>query len=90
MARKIAVLVRDRQSEAFRISAGLIVLDDIIDIFVLDRKVETDEDTLRNYGLCRDMDLKMYTNNKDNKDMEYLDVDAMADKLVEYDFIDPY
>ncbi len=90
MARKIAILVRDRQSEAFRISAGLIVLDDVIDIFVLDRKVETDPDTQRNYELCRDMDLKIFTNNRENPEMEFLATDAMADKLTEYDFIDPY
>ncbi len=90
MARKVAIVVRDRQSEAFRISAGLIVLDDVIDIFVLDRKVEADPDTQRNYELCRDMDLKIFTNNKENSDMEFLTVDALADKLTEYDFIDPY
>ena len=91
MARKVAIVVRDRQSEAFRISAGLIVLDDVIDIFVLDRKVETDPDTQRNYELCRDMDLKIYTNNSEkNPEMEFLATDALADKLTEYDFIDPY
>ncbi len=90
MARKIAILVRDRQSEAFRISAGLIVLDDVIDIFVLDRKVEADPDTQRNYELCRDMDLKLFTNSRENPELEFLAADAMADKLTEYDFIDPY
>ncbi|MDA8089795.1 MAG: hypothetical protein M0Z61_06195 [Nitrospiraceae bacterium] len=90
MARKVAVMVRDRQSEAFRISAGLIVLDDVIDIFVLDRQVASDPDTQRNYELCKDMDLKIFTNKKENTDMEFLSTDAMADKLTEYDFIDPY
>lgn len=90
MARKVAVLVRERQSEAFRISAGITVLDDVIDIFVLDRKVAADEDTQRNYGLCKELGLNMFTNNKENAELQYLDTEALADKLLEYDIIDPY
>ena len=90
MARKVAILVRDRQSEAFRISAGITVLDDVIDIFVLDKKVAADEDTQRNYGLCKDLGLNMFTNSKENSDLEFLETEAIADKLLEYDIIDPY
>ncbi len=90
MAKKIAVLVRDRQSEALRISSGLIMMDDAIDVFVLDRKVADDADTQRNLGLCKDMGLTVYTNTKENADLEYLSTEALADKLLEYDIIDPY
>ncbi|MDA8085335.1 MAG: hypothetical protein M0Z75_01420 [Nitrospiraceae bacterium] len=90
MPRKIAVVVRDRQSEAFRISGGLIMMDDVIDVFVLDRKVAPDADTQRNYGLCKEVGLNLYTNNKDNTEMQYLSTEAIADKLLEYDIIDPY
>ena len=90
MARKIAILVRDRQSEAFRISAGLIMMDDAVDVFVLDRAVARDPDTQRNYELCKDMGLGMYTNIKENEGMQYLSTGALADRLLEYDLIDPY
>ncbi len=90
MPKKIAVLARDRQSEAFRISSGLIMMDDVIDVFVLDRKVADDPDTQRNVTLCRDMGLKLYTNTKENADLEYLSTSELADKLIEYDMIDPY
>lgn len=90
MAKKIAIVIRDRQSEALRIAGGITVLDDTIDIFVLDRKVMADEDTTRNYGLCKELGLNMFTNNGDNSEMQYLSDEAIADKLLEYDIIDPY
>ncbi len=90
MPKKIAVLVRDRQSEALRISSGLIMMDDVIDVFVLDRKLADDADTQRNLGLCTDMGLTLYTNTKENADLTYLSTEALADKLLEYDIIDPY
>jgi len=89
MPKKIAILAREKQSEAFRISAGLIMLDDTIDVFVLDRKVSEDPDTQRNLSMCKDMGLNIYTNSKDNADLEYLSTEALADKLPEYDIIDP-
>jgi len=90
MPKKIAVLIRDRQSEAFRISAGLIMMDDVIDVFVLDRKVSNDPDTQRHCELCKDMGLNLYTNNKENAGMEYLTTEALAENLLNYDIIDPY
>ncbi len=90
MARKIAILVRDRQSEAFRISAGLIMMDDAVDVYVLDRKLSEDPDTRRNRDLCKEMGLGLYTNTRENQDMQYLSNEALADRLLEYDLIDPY
>ena len=34
MLKKIAVLVRDRQSEALRMSLGLTLVDDIVDVYM--------------------------------------------------------
>lgn len=89
MPKKIAILARSRQSEVFRMSAGLILMDDTIDVFVLDRKVSAEPDTQKNLSLCREMGLNLYTNSKDNADLEYLSTEALADKLLEYDIIDP-
>jgi len=88
MPKKIAILAKDKQCEALRISAGLIMMDDIIDVFVLDRRVSEEPDTQKNLSMCKEMGLNIYTNSKDNADLEYLSTEALADKLLEYDIID--
>jgi hypothetical protein len=90
MSKKIAILVRDRQSEAFRMSAGLIMMDDKVDVFILDRKVSDDPDTQTNYELVKDMGLEVYTNTTENPDIPYISTEELAGKLLEYDIIDPY
>ena len=87
MGKKIAVLVRDRQGEALRMSVGLILLDDTLDVFVLDRKMEKN---LLNFETMKDMGMSVYTNSKENPDMEYLSTDEIAEKLPEYDHVLPY
>jgi hypothetical protein len=62
MQKNIAVIVRDRQDEALRMSAGLILADDALHLFVLDRKLEPTEGNTMNVDLLRDMDQKVYTN----------------------------
>lgn len=90
MSKKIAMLVRDRQSEAFRISAGLIMLDDTIDVFVLDNKVSDDPDVQKNFEMIEALDFEIFTNNKENSNLKYLSNSELAEKLLEYDIIDPY
>ena len=55
MARKIAVVVRDRQGEALRMAIGIILMDDEVYIYVLDRVVEPTEQNLLNLETIRDM-----------------------------------
>ncbi len=90
MAKKIAVLVRDRQGEALRMAVGITLLDDIIDVYVLDRKVEENEENALNLETIKDMDMKLYTNYKGNEGMEYLSTEEIARKLPEYDGVLPY
>lgn len=90
MVKKIAVLVRDRQGEALRMGVGLILADDEIHAFVLDRKVEDTDDNNLNVETMGDMDVKLYTNCKDNKNMEFLSTEEIAQKLLEYDHVLPY
>ncbi len=90
MAKKIAILARDRQSEAFRMSGGLIMMDDTIDVFILDRKISDDASTQANLELVKDMGLNVYTNTRENSDIEYISTEDLAQKLLEYDIIDPY
>ena len=90
MGKKIAVLVRDRQGEALRMAVGITLLDDVIDVYVLDRKVEETEDNTMNIEMMKDLDMKVYTNCKDNEGLEYLSTEEIAQKLLGYDHILPY
>jgi len=90
MVKKIAVLVRDRQSEALRMSLGLTLVDDIIDAYVLDGKfAQTEQDRL-NLELMKELGIKIYSNDRGNEGVEYLSTGQIAHKLLEYDHILPY
>ncbi len=90
MAKKIAVLVRDRQGEALRMGVGMILADDEVSVFVLDREVEKNDDNDMNIETMGDMDVKLYTNVKGNENMEFISTEDMAKKLLEFDNILPY
>jgi len=90
MGKKIAVLVREHQQEALRMAVGITLMDDIIDVYVLDRQVEDSEMNALNLETIEMMDMKMYTNFKGNGNMTLLTNDDIADRLLEYDHIVPY
>jgi hypothetical protein len=90
MAKKIAVLVRDRQGEALRMSVGITLMDDTIDVYVLDKKVESNDDNDLNIETIKDMGMKLATNTKENAGMDYISTEELAQKLLEYDHIVPY
>jgi hypothetical protein len=90
MGKKIAVLVRDRQGEALRMSVGVTLMDDTIDVYVLDRKVESNADNDLNLETIKDMDMKLATNTKENVGMDYISNEELAKKLLEYDHVIPY
>lgn len=90
MEKKIAVLVRDRQGEALRMALGLTLVDDIIDVYMLNgRFTETEQDHL-NLELMKEMEMKIYSNDKENEGAEYLSTREIAHKLPEYDHVLPY
>jgi hypothetical protein len=90
MSKKIAILVRDRQGEALRMAVGAILMDDAIDVYVLDRKVEDTEENALNLETMGDMDIKTFTNSRENADMEYVATEDIAARLLDYDHIVPY
>jgi hypothetical protein len=90
MGKKIAVLVRDRQGEALRMSVGITLMDDTIDVYVLDKKVESNDDNDLNIETIKDMGMKLATNTKENAGMDYISTEELAQKLLEYDHIVPY
>jgi len=90
MAKKVAVIVRDRQAEALRMGVGMMLADDLVTVFVMDRKVEETENNAMNIETMNDMDIKVYTNCKENTNIEYLSTEEVAKKLLEFDNILPY
>jgi len=90
MVKKIAVLVRDRQGEALRMGLGLTLANDEVNVFVLDRKVEKNEKNDMNIEMMGDLDVKLFTNCKENEGMEFISTEDLAAKLLECDHILPY
>ena len=90
MQKKIAVLVRDRQCEALRMSLGLILVDDLVDVYVLDRKLQATEETALHLETLKEMEMQIRTNCRDNEGMEYLPNEEIARKLPQYDHILAY
>ena len=90
MAKRIALLIRTRQREGLRMALGLILMDDIIDVFMLDSNVEDIEENNTNIEIMKDMDMNIYTNLRENKDLKYLSSEDIAEKTLQYDMIIPY
>ncbi len=90
MSKRIAVVVRDRQGEALRMAIGLILMDDIIDVYVLDKVVEDTEQNNLNVETLHDMDMNAYSNVAENTSMEYLTLEEIAGKLLQYDHVLAY
>ena len=90
MSKKIAVVVRDRQAEAFRMAVGLTLEDDEVNVFVMDKKVDdSDEAVSLNVETCNDLDVKIYSNNPENN-FEQMSTEDIASALVNYDSVLPY
>jgi len=87
VAKKIAVVVRSSQAEALRMAVGLILLDDTVHVYALDRKVEDTEQNRLNLETMSELDISAFTNSRDNRDMAYMNSREIALKLLEYDHI---
>lgn len=85
MKKHIAVLVRDRQSEALRMALGLVLLDDAVDVYVLDRKLEDTEENRLHLSTLKEFEFQLYTNEPANEGFECLSAEQIARKLCQYD-----
>jgi hypothetical protein len=90
MAKRIAVLVRERQSEAMRMAIGLTLRDDVVDVYVLDRPVEATENAALNLDMMKELSMRIYTNHKGSAGMTYLSTREIAESLTGYDHILAY
>jgi hypothetical protein len=90
MAKKIAVMVRNRQSEALRMAIGIILLDDVIDIYVLDSTIEQTEQNILYLETIRDLEIPAYSNVRANSSMQYLSTAEIGQKIPSYDHVLAY
>ncbi len=91
MAKKVAILVRDRQSEGLRMSVGATLADDEVNVFVMDKKLpEGDEAIDLNVETLIDMEIKAFSNNPENSKLEQKSTEEIAKMLPDYDIIVPY
>ena len=90
MSKKIAVIIRDRQSEALRMSAGITFMDDTIELFFLDQPLQADENVAINLEIANEMEVAMFTNVEGNSEMNFLPTAELQRKLLDYDHIIAY
>ena len=90
MSKKIAVVVRDRQDEAVRMSIGLTLMDDSVAVFLFNRVLVKTKDNELNIETLAEMDITVYSNIESSPDSNYLSMEVMAKNLLSYDHILPY
>ena len=89
MKKKIAVVVRERQAEALRMAVGLTLADDEVNVFIMDKKLESGEAMDLNIKTLNDMDVKIFTNNPENA-FPQMTTEEVAKALAGYDTVIPY
>ncbi|MBS4058940.1 MAG: hypothetical protein KG029_00945 [Bacteroidetes bacterium] len=87
--KKIAVIIRNRQSEALRMGIGLSILHNV-DFYLLDRHLTINNEISQSLDMIKELKLCVYTNNAFNTDMQYMPTEAIAERLLEYDSVIPY
>lgn len=89
MAKKVAILVRNRVGEALRMAVGATLADDEINVFIMDKEIEHNEDNDLNLETLTDLDVKIFSNNPANPYTQK-STEEIARMLSEYDVIVPY
>ena len=87
---KIAILINDRQAEAIRMSSGITLMDDVVELFFLNSTLDGSDEVEMMMEIASEMELPMYSNMEDNKQMTILSTETLQNKLLEYDHIIAY
>ncbi len=89
MPKKIAIVVTDRKHEALRMAVGATLANDEVSVFIMDEKLEIDYDINVNVEMLGDLNVKIFTNNRENP-FEHKTIEDIALMLPEYDVVIPY
>jgi hypothetical protein len=89
MKKKIAILVRDKKSEALRMAVGATLSNDDVSVFIMDDKLEIDDEIEVNLEMLSDLKAKIMSNHPENP-FEQKSTAEIALMLSEYDIVIPY
>jgi len=89
MKKKIAILVRDKKAEALRMAVGATLANDDVNVFIIDDKLEIDDDIEVNLEMLSDLKAKIFSNHPENP-FEQKSTAEIALMLSEYDVVIPY
>lgn len=89
MKKKIAILVRDRKHEALRMAVGATLVNDEVNVFIMDDKLEQDDEIRLNLEMLASLGVKIFSNNPGNQ-FEQKTTEEIARALLEHDVIIPY
>lgn len=89
MKKKIAILVRDRKSEALRMAVGATLSNDDVSVFIMDDKLEIDDEVELNIEMLSDLKAKIYSNHPENP-FEHKTTAEIGLLLSEHDVVIPY
>lgn len=88
--KKIAVLVRDRQGEALRMSLGLTLADDAITVINIGAPIEANDDNNLNVESLQMMDCELFSVNEVDADFQPISMQLLPEKLLEFNHVIPY
>lgn len=88
--KKLAVIVRDRQGEALRMSLGLVLADDEVTVYNLGAPIERNDDNNLNIESLEMMDCKLFSINQADEGFEQINMQQVPLKLLEYDHVIAY
>ncbi|MHB1325157.1 MAG: hypothetical protein ACYC0L_02955 [Thermoleophilia bacterium] len=88
--KKIAVIVRDREREALRMSLGLVLADDEVSVFNLGSVIERNDDNNLNIESLEMMDCILYSVNEKDENFQTIAMQDVPAKLLDYDHVVAY
>jgi len=88
--KRIAVLIRDRESEALRMALGLTLVDDQVDVYVLGRRLAAADEDAMNLELMGEVGIKVYSDQQGDPYAQYRPAAEIARQLLDYDHVLPY
>ncbi|MBE0429883.1 MAG: hypothetical protein IBX61_08425 [Thermoleophilia bacterium] len=90
-AKKIAVLVQERQGEALRMALGLTLADDKVSVFNIGMQpIEANDENNLNVESLKMMDVPLYSVHEADSEFENTVMQVVPEKLLEFDHVVPY